>query len=39
MIAVPFLVWFGLSDWLLAAACFGAPAFGIYMALKFRKDS
>ncbi len=36
LIAVPVLVWLGLSDWLLAAACFGAPAFGIYMALKFR---
>ncbi len=38
LIAVPILVWLGLSDWLLAAACLGAPAFGIYMALKFRKD-
>ncbi len=36
LIAVPVLVWLGLSDWLLVAACFGAPAFGIYMALKFR---
>ncbi len=36
LIAVPVLVWLGLSDWLLAAACLGAPAFGIYMALKFR---
>jgi phosphatidylglycerophosphate synthase len=36
MIAVPVLVWLGLSDWLLAAACLGAPAFAIYMALKFR---
>ena len=38
LIAVPVLVWLGLSDWLLAAACLGAPAFGIYMALKFRKS-
>ncbi len=36
LIAVPVLVWLGLSDWLLVAACLGAPAFGIYMALKFR---
>jgi phosphatidylglycerophosphate synthase len=36
MIAVPVLVWLGLSDWLLAAACLGAPAFAIYMTLKFR---
>ncbi len=36
LIAVPILVWLGLSDWLLAAACLGAPAFGIYMAFKFR---
>jgi phosphatidylglycerophosphate synthase len=38
LIAVPILVWFGLSDWLLAAACLGAPAFGIYMAHKFRQS-
>ena len=38
LIAVPVLVWLGLSDWLLAAACLGAPAFAIYMALKFRKN-
>ena len=38
LIAVPVLVWLGLSDWLLAAACLGAPAFGIYMALMFRKN-
>ncbi len=36
LIVVPVLVWLGLSDWLLAAACLGAPAFGIYMALRFR---
>ena len=38
LIAVPVLVWLGLSDWLLAAACLGAPAFAVYMALKFRKN-
>ena len=38
LIAVPIMIWLGLSDWLLAAACVGAPAFGIYMALKFRKN-
>lgn len=38
LIAVPVLVWLGLSDWLLAAACLGAPAFSVYMALKFRKN-
>ncbi len=38
LIAVPILVWLGLSDWLLAAACLGAPAFAIYMAHKFRKN-
>ena len=37
LIAFPVLVWFGLSNWLLAAACIGAPAFAIYMVLKFRK--
>ncbi len=36
LIGVPVLVWLGLSDWLLAAACFGAPAFAVYMTLKFR---
>ena len=39
MIAVPILVWLGLSDWLLAGACLGAPAFAIYMTLKFRKKA
>ena len=36
LIAVPVLVWLGLSDWLLAAACLGAPASGTYMAPTFR---
>ncbi len=36
LIGVPVLVWLGLSDWLLAAACFGAPALAVYMTLKFR---
>ncbi len=38
LIAVPVLIWLGLSDGLLAAACLGAPAFGVYMALKFRTN-
>ncbi|MFQ6018151.1 MAG: CDP-alcohol phosphatidyltransferase family protein [Kiloniellaceae bacterium] len=37
VLAVPLLVWLGLSDWLLAGACVGAPAFAVYMVLKFRK--
>jgi phosphatidylglycerophosphate synthase len=31
LIAVPVLVWLGLSDWLLLAAGIGAPAFAIFM--------
>jgi hypothetical protein len=38
MIAVPVLIWLGMSDWLLAAASLGAPAFAIYMTLKFRRS-
>ncbi len=38
LIAVPVLVWLGLSDGLLAAACLGAPAFAVYMVLKFRNN-
>lgn len=37
MIVLPVLVWLGLSDRLLVAACLGAPVFAIFMALKFRK--
>jgi phosphatidylglycerophosphate synthase len=36
LLAVPILVWLGLSDQLLVAACLGAPAFGIYMSYRFR---
>ena len=38
MIAVPVLIWLGMSDWLLAAASLGAPAFAVYMTLKFRRS-
>ncbi len=36
LIAVPVLIWLGFSDGLLAAASLGAPAFAIYMMLRFR---
>ncbi len=36
MLVLPVLVWLGLSDRLLVAASLGAPAFAIYMALRFR---
>ncbi len=38
MIAVPVMIWLGLSDRLLVAACLGAPVFAIFMALRFRKN-
>ncbi len=38
LLVVPLLVWTGLSDWLLAAACLGAPAFAVFVAVKFRGD-
>ena len=38
LLVVPLLVWTGLSDWLLAAACLGAPAFAVFVAVKFRSD-
>lgn len=38
MIAVPVMIWLGLSDRLLVAACLGAPVFAIYMVLRFRKS-
>jgi phosphatidylglycerophosphate synthase len=36
LLAVPVAVWLGLSDWLLAAACIGAPAFAVFMLVRFR---
>ncbi len=36
LLVVPVLIWLGLSDWLLAAACLGAPAFAVFMVVKFR---
>lgn len=37
MLAVPLLIWLGLSEGLLAAAAIGAPGFAIYMFIKFRR--
>ncbi|CAA6603700.1 CDP-alcohol phosphatidyltransferase [Rhodospirillaceae bacterium LM-1] len=37
MLAIPVLIWLGLSQILLALAAIGAPAFAIYFFLKFRK--
>ncbi len=36
LLILPVAVWLGLSDWLLLAACLGAPAFAVFMGLKFR---
>ncbi len=36
ILLVPVLVWLGLSQWLIAAAAIGAPAFALYMVVKFR---
>ncbi|MCH8809595.1 MAG: CDP-alcohol phosphatidyltransferase family protein [Proteobacteria bacterium] len=36
LLVVPVLIWLGLSDWLLAAACLGAPGFAVFMVVKFR---
>ena len=38
LLVLPVVVWIGLSDWLLAAACLGAPAFALFMGVKFRAD-
>ncbi len=37
MLVLPLMVWLGLSDWLLAAASLGAPAFAILMFWLFRR--
>lgn len=37
MLAIPILIWLGLSQPLLAMAAIGAPAFAIFFFLKFRK--
>ncbi|MBF0354882.1 MAG: CDP-alcohol phosphatidyltransferase family protein [Alphaproteobacteria bacterium] len=37
MLAIPVLIWLGLSQVLLALAAIGAPAFAIFFFLKFRK--
>lgn len=33
---LPVVIWVGLPDWLLAAACLGAPAFALFMGVKCR---
>ena len=37
LLVVPALVWLGYTEALVVAAAIGAPAFAIFMALKFRK--
>ncbi|MBI5119439.1 MAG: CDP-alcohol phosphatidyltransferase family protein [Rhodospirillales bacterium] len=37
MLAIPVLIWLGLSQILLALAAVGAPAFAVFFFLKFRK--
>ncbi len=37
LLVLPVLVWLGLSNWLLLAACLGAPAFAVFMAVMFRR--
>lgn len=36
LLIVPAAVWLGLADWLLAAAGVGAPAFAVFMLMRFR---
>ena len=36
LLIVPLLVWIGLSDWLLVAACFVTPFFALFMISKYR---
>jgi hypothetical protein len=35
---LPVVIWVGLPDWLLAAACLGAAAFALFMGVKCRAD-
>ncbi len=37
LVLVPLCVWAGWAEPLVAAACIGAPAFALYMFLKFRR--
>lgn len=39
MLAFPLLIWLGQADGLLMAAAIGAPAFGFFMAVKFRRTA
>lgn len=36
ILLVPVLVWAGLADWMIVGAAVGAPAFALFMYLKFR---
>lgn len=36
LLVVPVVVWLGWSEWLLAAACLGAPLFLLYYLARFR---
>ncbi len=36
LVILPLMIWFGLSDWLIAAACIGAPVYAFVLARKFR---
>ncbi len=36
MLALPILIWLGQADWLLMAACIGAPIFAAFMVIKMR---
>ncbi len=35
LLVMPVLIWLGLSDGLLAAACLGTPGFAVFMVVKF----
>ena len=39
MLALPILIWLGQADWLLLAACVGAPIFAIFMIIKLRDQA
>ena len=36
LLVLPLMIWFGLADWLLAAASIGAPLFAVFMVWVFR---
>ncbi len=37
MVLVPLLIWAGWAKWVVIAACIGAPAFGLYIAVTVRR--